>query len=82
MLEARGIVSRRLDPAHARKVIYELTGKGADLIPALVELVRWGAKYDAHTAAPRSFTRRIAEDRDALITEIRSSLKKHADPAA
>ena len=75
-LEARGIVSRRPDPASARKVIYELTAKGADLVPVLLELIRWGANYDPKTAAPESFTRRIAEDRERLIAEIRSSLKK------
>jgi DNA-binding HxlR family transcriptional regulator len=74
-LEASGIVSRRPDPANARKIIYELTEKGRDLIPALVELVRWGAKYDAETGAPKHFIRRIEKDREGLIAEIRSSFK-------
>lgn len=75
-LEARGIVSRRPDPASARKVIYELTAKGAELVPLLLELIRWGAKYDPKTAASASFTRRITEDRERLITEIRASLRR------
>ncbi len=76
MLEARGIVSRRPDPASARKVIYELTAKGADLVPVLLELILWGAKHDPKTAAPESFTRRIAEDREGVIAEIGAALKK------
>ena len=82
MLERCGIVSRRPDPESARKVIYELTGKGIDLVPVLLELVRWGAKYDPRTAAPKSFTKRIAEDREGLLAEIRSSLKKNMDSSA
>jgi DNA-binding HxlR family transcriptional regulator len=70
MLEARGIVVRRPDPESARQGIYELTEKGADLIPVLLELVRWGAKHDAQTAAPRSFVRRLERDRERLIAEL------------
>lgn len=81
-LEARGIVSRRPDPASARKVIYELTVKGIDLVPVLLELIRWGANHDPKTAAPVSFTRRIAEDRERLIAELTSSLKKKRAPRA
>jgi len=75
-LEAQGIVSRRVDPHSARKVIYELTPKGIDLVPVLLELIRWGAKYDAKTAAPEAFTRRIDRDREGLIAEIRAALVK------
>lgn len=76
ILEAQGIVSRRVDPDSARKVIYELTPKGIDLVPVLIELIRWGAKYDAKTAAPETFTRRIDRDREGLIAEIRAALAK------
>jgi len=75
-LAASGIVSRRPDPANARKIIYELTEKGEDLIPALLELGRWGAKHDAETAAPKHHIRRIEKDREGLIVEIKSSLKE------
>jgi DNA-binding HxlR family transcriptional regulator len=74
-LAASGIVSRRADPANARKIIYELTEKGEDLIPAMLELGRWGAKYDAKTAAPMHYIRRIEKNREVLIAEIKSSLK-------
>jgi len=74
-LVAAEIVSRRPDPANARKVIYALTEKGEDLIPALLELGYWGAKHDAETAAPKHYIRRIEKDREGLIAEIKSSLK-------
>lgn len=73
-LEARGIVARRPDPDSGRQRIYELTDKGAQLIPALLELARWGAKYDAQTAAPRKLIRRIEQDRDGLVADLKSAL--------
>src|SRR4051812_47184193 len=57
-LKARGIVMRRPDPESGRQRIYELTEKGVELIPALLELARWGARYDTQTAAPRKLIRR------------------------
>lgn len=75
-LEARGIVMRRLDPESKRQRIYELTEKGADLIPAILELARWGAKHDAKTAAPRKFIQRIERDRERLIAELTSHFKR------
>ncbi len=75
-LEARGIVSRRPDPASARKVIYELTRKGIDLIPVLLELIRWGATHDPRTGAPETFIRRIARDREGMIAEITAAIEK------
>jgi DNA-binding HxlR family transcriptional regulator len=74
-LAASGIVSRRPDPANARNIIYELTEKGEDLIPALLELGHWGAKHDAETGAPMHYIRRIEKDREGLIAEIKSLLK-------
>ena len=73
LLEAAGMVTRRGDPEHARHVIYEPTEKGFDLLPTMLEMVRWSAKYDSRTAAPPAIVRRIARDRDAYIAEIRSS---------
>ncbi|HSD97038.1 MAG TPA: helix-turn-helix domain-containing protein [Sulfuricaulis sp.] len=74
-LEESGIVSRQPDPESARQVIYTLTEKGKDLIPALLELARWGAKHVARSVPPKNIARRIKEDRDGLIEELKSSLK-------
>ena len=75
-LEASGILSRRADPDSARKVIYELTPKGIDLVPVLIDLISWGARHDPKTAAPEAFIKRIDEDRDGMIAEIRAGLAK------
>ena len=45
-LEECKIVLRQRDPGNARRIIYTLTDKGLDLSPAILELLRWGAKHD------------------------------------
>src|SRR5262249_27065913 len=77
-LERCGMVSRRPDPAHASKVIYTLTKKGIDLVPALLEPVAWGAKHDPRTATPAEFLKRLRRDRDGVIAELQAALRKEA----
>jgi DNA-binding HxlR family transcriptional regulator len=38
-LEAQQIISRQKDPANGRRVIYELTDKGKDLLPILLAVI-------------------------------------------
>jgi DNA-binding HxlR family transcriptional regulator len=75
LLEAAGMITRRRDPAQARRVIYEPTGKALDLLPVMIELIRWGMKYDRNAAAPAQFVRRLAEDYDGFIADIRATHK-------
>jgi DNA-binding HxlR family transcriptional regulator len=54
-LEESNIVLRQRDPGNARRIIYTLTDKGVDLSPAILELLRWGAKHDPKSNANDSF---------------------------
>jgi DNA-binding HxlR family transcriptional regulator len=76
LLEAAGLVTRRLDPAEARRVIYEPTEKALDLVPVLIELMRWSTKYDPKSAAPQPFVRRLAQDREGLIADLRAAHRR------
>ena len=75
-LEASGIITRQPHPDSGREVIYHLTPKGIDLIPMLVEMIRWGGKYDQHTAAEDNYLQRIEQEREMLIKEIAAGLDK------
>ncbi len=44
-LEADGIINRKLYPVVPPKTEYSLTKRGEALIPAIVELNKWGMKY-------------------------------------
>jgi DNA-binding HxlR family transcriptional regulator len=73
LLERAGLVTRTKDPAHRRSVIYTPTEKGVDLLPIILELVHWGAKYDPKSAAPPQMIRRLAKDRDGFVAEVRAA---------
>ncbi|MGI9592392.1 MAG: winged helix-turn-helix transcriptional regulator [Myxococcota bacterium] len=44
-LERKGIVRRRELPPPTSATVYELTPAGRDLLPAVIELSRWGLRY-------------------------------------
>ena len=44
-LEARGVVSRTVDPGPPVRVVYELTDMGRSLRPALRELESWARRW-------------------------------------
>jgi DNA-binding HxlR family transcriptional regulator len=69
-LEAAGLVVRRVDPQDRRQIFYVLTDKALDLIPVLLEISRWSARYDPHTAASPELVRRLDEDRARLIADL------------
>lgn len=73
-LEGYDIVLRQRDPENARRVIYTLTEKGFDLVPTILELLRWGAKHDAASEAHESLIQRFEQNPEGLMAEIRSSL--------
>jgi len=45
-LEEPGIISKAHDSENLRKTLYQLTEKGADLAPVLLEMARWSARHD------------------------------------
>ena len=73
-LEKFGIVARRIDPADRRQVVYELTEKGLDLTPIMVELTLWSAKHDPKSFVTKEFVDLATRDRETLIREIRKRL--------
>lgn len=71
-LEAEGIISKTRDPRNLRRNIYRLTKKGADLTPTILEIIRWSERYDPNTFVKKQMVRRIENERDALMAELRS----------
>jgi DNA-binding HxlR family transcriptional regulator len=66
-LEADGIVAKAGDGR------YQLTAKGLDLFPILVEMAAWSARHDPRSPVPPSFVRRLraGADRDELLARMR-----------
>lgn len=75
MLEEVGLIKSKKDKGNKSKFNYTLTEKGIDLVPVLLEIVKWSAKHDKKTAAPKEFVDRVKNDREKFIQEIIQSLK-------
>jgi DNA-binding HxlR family transcriptional regulator len=73
-LEADRLITKSIDKENHSKNIYALTQKGVDLLPMLLEMIAWSAKYDNKTGTPAEFIRRLKEDKDSLIRELIASL--------
>ncbi|MGA8172463.1 MAG: helix-turn-helix domain-containing protein [Methylocystis sp.] len=70
-LERHGVVNKHAHPTDARKVVYRLSMKGADLAPALVEMALWAAKYE-RIEIPETLLRRMTHERDEMIRELKT----------
>ena len=75
LLEGSGFVTRKRDPRHARRVLYAPTDKALDLLPAMLELVRWSARHDPKSEAPAHIVKGVAENPGRLAARIRASHK-------
>jgi DNA-binding HxlR family transcriptional regulator len=75
VLEAEHILSKRVSPTNKSKFIYSLTKKGIDLLPIIIEIMDWGAKYNAN--CPRkALGKRIKKDKAGVIKEYTQKLRK------
>ena len=73
-LQAEGIIEKIRDPENKRRYLYNLTEKGFDFTPLLLEMIRWSAKYDADSGVPKKFLDMIENDREGLIKKVREGM--------
>lgn len=71
-LEQLGIVSREVSEENKSKWIYSLTPKGQDLLPIMLEITQWSGKYDSKTNAPNALLKRLKNDKQGLIEDIKA----------
>lgn len=75
-----GLVAKVDDGADRRRFTYAPTKKGLDLIPTMLEIVRWSAMHDPQTGAPPAFVRELERDREGVIRRVRARLQSAAAP--
>ncbi len=69
-LEKNGLITKTIDNENNSRNIYSLTQKSIDLLPMLLEMIAWSAKYDDQTATPAEFINKLENDRESLIQEL------------
>ena len=75
-LETEGVISKKNDPAHKQKFIYNLTAKGIDLLPIIFELGKWSLKYQPVDLKRFPHAKQLSRSGKAAILEIKRGLKK------
>jgi len=71
-LENAGIVEKKRDPENRRSFVYNLTEKGRDLAPILIEIILWSGAHDQRDEALRDVFQDIQKDRSAFEKKLRS----------
>jgi DNA-binding HxlR family transcriptional regulator len=55
-----------------RQFRYELTERGADLVPMLAQMIRWSARHDPDTIVSPSLAKRLENNFDGTVEQLRS----------
>ncbi len=74
VLEETGIVEKKAFPGNRVKNLYQLTPKGIDLMPTLVEIVLWGDKYFDLPERVHEIAREICKDKKRMVRKISKQL--------
>ena len=75
-LEMSGILVREEHPDSKAKIFYRLSEKGIDFLPLLVEMILWSDKYLSISAQSKEFAKALRKNKETLIKQISSELKK------
>ncbi len=73
-LEAHGLITKTMDENNRSKIIYNLTPKGKDLLPVMLEITQWSSQYDALTNTPADFQQALKQDKAGLTSRIKKGL--------
>lgn len=74
VLEEENIVSKSVSPTNKSKFNYSLTKKGVDLLPIVIEIMDWGAKYNENCAR-RELGNKIRKNKTQVISDYLERLK-------
>ncbi len=69
-LEQNGLISKGSDPADARKFIYALTEKGADLAPLLVEMTLFANRHNPRIDMPKEVVADMLRNKSAFTARM------------
>jgi DNA-binding HxlR family transcriptional regulator len=75
----KGILRSTADKSDKRKDIYELTQKGLDLYPVMLQMILWSAKYDPNTPVSKSYARFMnSKDEETVKAKIKEFYFKYS----
>ncbi|WAC40707.1 winged helix-turn-helix transcriptional regulator [Pedobacter sp. SL55] len=75
-LEENGIITKSDHPDSKAKVLYQLTQKGIDLLPLMVEINLWAEKYYDLPADRKASLTEVKKDKEGFIKRMAEDLEK------
>lgn len=74
-MQCMGLVEKFPDPENRRASLYLLTDKGLDLLPILLEVIRWGLTHDDQSAVPPPVASALVGDDGSLARQARARIQ-------
>ena len=68
------ILCKEVHPENKKVFDFYFTSKGLELIPIVVDIVAWGARYLPMSYVPEDFLGQVDKDRDGLIQRLKERL--------
>jgi len=76
LLEENKIIEKQEHPDSKAKNLYQLTAKGIDLMPIIIEIYLWAEKYSDTPAELKVLYKEAKKDKEAFIKMKTKELKK------
>lgn len=76
-LEENGIIQKLEHPESKAKVLYQLTQKGIDLVPIIVEINLWAEKYTEIPEIRKELVAEMNADKEAFIKKTVKELESN-----
>jgi len=73
-LEQEGILSKTRDTKDRKKYVYELTPKGLDLLPMMMEMVQWSGQHDPNTGVTSAIIDKLGHEPCLMEQEMRKKI--------
>ncbi len=75
-LDCAGIISKHGHPESKVKHLYKLTEKGINLLPTLVEIVLWSARYEAVDPYAIEFAKVVMKNKPKFVKQAQDRLRE------
>lgn len=80
ILHTQGFLSKQTSESNKSKFIYTLNEKAVDLIPVIIDLIEWGAKYNP-TGEPKSILNKLGKNKAKTIQELQKKFRIQPEDA-
>ncbi len=66
------LITKCKDPENGRQKLYHLTEKGLDLIPSILQLVKWSGQHDPNTVLSEKIMHYLDDRFDEAVEIVRA----------